>query len=202
MEPFLYHGIKRYNEELLEKILKDGYLRPRCELNEGLVTDQNNIFNGTEYISLCEKALYSGYAEGHTRVSYDEFINNQICLVFKNDNIKLIFPDVIDLDFLSPEEWASIKFKDGEHRYTYFEDEVQTKDKISLKDNLVAIGLPMEYMMYSYSKDDIRGICDHLKNIMEEQGYSVPIVDSSKYSFADDYDKIEENRIDNKGLSR
>ena len=201
MEPFLYHGIKRYNLDLLETILKDGYLKPRKDLPEGLVTDKNNIFNGTEYVSLCEKALYSGYADGHTRVSYDEFISNQICLVFKNDNIKLIFPDIIDLDFLSTEEWAAIKFKDGDHRYTYFEDEVQTKDTISLKDNLVAIGLPMEYLGYSYGKGEIKEICDRLTSIMEEQGYSVPIVDSSKYSFADDYEKIEENRID-KGLSR
>ena len=202
MEPFLYHGIKRYNLDLLKTILQSGEIKARCDLKEGLIKDENNIFNGTKYISLCEKALYSGYAEGHTRVSYDEFINNQICLVLKNDNIKLIFPDVIDLDFLSPEEWAAIKFKADDHRYTYFEDEVQTKDRIKLKDNLVAIGLPMEYLMYSYSKDEIRDICEQLKSIMEEQGYTVPIVNSSKYSFADDYDKIEENRIDNKGLSR
>jgi hypothetical protein len=202
MEPFLYHGIKRYNLELLEKILKSGYLKPRCELEEGLVTDQNNIFNGTEYISLCQKSLFDGYADDHVRVSYDEFVSGQMCLVFKPGNIKLIFPNMIDLDFLSPQEWAEIKFKDGETRYTYFEDEVQTKEKISLKDNLIAIGLPMEYLRYSYSEDEIQEILDRLHSEMQENGFDVPILDSTKYSFADDYDKINENVIELKGHQR
>ncbi len=196
MENFIYHGIKNYNINLLEKILKSGYIKPRCELEE-LITDHNNIFNGTDYISLSQKSRYTGYSpEGHVRVSYEEFIFNQVCLVLKPNNINLIIPTLIDLDYLSRDEWNNIKFKNGEKRYTYFEDEVQTKENINLKNNLVAIGLPLEYLRYSYSNDQIKLMCDRLHTIMQIQGYDVPILDSSKFSFADDYDRISKNEID------
>ncbi len=199
MEPFLFHGVKRCNLELLEKILTSGYIKPRCELEEGLVTDQNNIFNGTEYISLCQKSLFDGYPDGHIRVSFEEFIKGQITLVLKPDNIKLIFPNIIDLDFLSPQEWAEIKFKDGEPRYTYFEDEVQTKNDISLKDNLIAVGLPLERLREKYNEKEINDLTERLHNLMLEQGYDAPIIDSTMDSFADDYEEIEGHKIEPKG---
>ena len=196
MEQFLYHGIKNYNVDLLEKILISGYIKPRSGL-EGLITDQNNIFNGTDYISLSQKSRYGGPTpEGHVRVSYEEFIYNQLCLVLKPNNINLIIPTLIDLDFLPREEWNNIKYKNGDTRYTYYQDEVQTKDNINLKNNLVAIGLPLEYLRYSYSNDQIKLMCDRLHTIMQIQGYDVPILDSSKFSFADDYDRISKNEID------
>ena len=43
MEPYLFHGIKWFNYDLLIKIIESGYILPRCMLEPGLVTDQNNI---------------------------------------------------------------------------------------------------------------------------------------------------------------
>ena len=143
MEPYLYHGIKWYNYDLLLRIIKSGYIMPRCNLETGLITDKNNIFNGTKYISLCQKTLGDD-DESVFKSSFNDFIYNKPNLVLKNNNIKIIYPNcmtLFDKDMMSPAEWNKMIFNDNDERVTYYLDEVQTKDNISLKDNLTCSAL-------------------------------------------------------------
>ena len=78
MNNYLYHGVKWWNYDLLVEIIKSGYIMPRCELKEGLVTDQNNIFNGTKYISLCQKSLYDPREEYLYKSSFDDLTEKDL----------------------------------------------------------------------------------------------------------------------------
>ena len=198
MEPFLYHGIKWNNYSLLVKILKSGYIFPRCMLEDGLVTDKNNIFNGTKYISLCQKSLFDVHMEGIFRCSFDEYILNKPALVLKNENIKLIYPEnltMLDKDMMSPEEWRNIIFNDGEKRFSYYLDELQTDDAISLKDNLLAVGIPLSIFSKQYTKVEQQKILTEIKSIILKEYDNIPIVDSSIYNFADDEKCLKKNTI-------
>ena len=128
LEPYLFHSVKWKNFDLLVDIINSGYIMPRCMLEEGKITDTNNIFNGTKYISLSQK----GIADGE-RSSYDELVmDGNPCLVLKRDNLDLISPRYVDRNELSPDEWRAILFNDGDERFSYYGDELQTKQKISL----------------------------------------------------------------------
>ena len=198
MEPFLYHGLKWNNYNLLFKILKSGYILPRCKIEEGLVTDKNNIFNGTKYISLCQKSLFDSHMIDIYKSSFDDFIFNKPTLVLKNNNINLIYPENItlfDKDFMSPQEWGKIIYNDDEHRFSYYLDELQTSDEISLEDNLIAIGIPLKKISKDYSNEEQKDILLRIKSIILEKYNDIPIINSSVYDFADSEELIEKNRI-------
>jgi len=195
MEPYLLHGIKWNNFDLLVKILESGYILPRKDIEKGLVTDRNNLFNGNTHISLCQKSLYKSWMEDTYQCSFDSFIFNSPCLVLKKDNINLIYPrriTILDKNTMSPEEWRSLLFRDDGERVTYFADELQTKDKISLHTNLIAVGLPKAVL--SYNKDGEETL-SKVEKTLRENGLSVPIIDSSVYSFCDNAETIEKNKI-------
>lgn len=193
IEPNLCHGIRWYNYDLLKEILNSGYIMPRCMLKEGLVTDENNIFNGTKYISLCQKSLGDDYLKHLYRLSYDECIVGKPCLILNNKGINLIYPNqlsIFDVDQISPEEWKKIIFKDDDIRYSYYMDELQTKDVISLSNNLLAVGLPISNMNRNIDKEKKEQIIEDIYTIIKEK-YNVPLIDSTDYSFADNEENIK-----------
>ena len=190
MVEYLYHGIKWWDYDLLVKIIESGYLKPRCMLEPGLITDNNNIFNGTKYLSLTEKVRVDG-----GRSSYDERIWGNPCFVLKRDNLDLIHPRYVEMDFLSDEEQRKILFSDNDERYSYYEDEVQVKDKISLKSNLVAIGLPMYDLDGSHDNDSKLKLFGDIKRALLGNDIDVPIVNSSVFDFADNDEAIEKTKI-------
>ncbi len=195
MEPYLLHGIKWRNYDLLIKLLKSSFLLPRKDLEKGLVTDKNNIFNGDTYISFCRKTPYDPSIEEDYSYSFEEFILDNPCLVLKEDNIDIIKPRLLtrlDKSMMSPEEWRALLFRNDGERVSYYYDEVMTRDKISLRDNLVAVGLPTSYLKYSKDGEEVLG---RVQNTLTFSGLSVPIIDSSVYSFCDNSDNIEKNKI-------
>lgn len=184
MESYLFHGIKWYDYDLLIKILESKYILPRCMLKEPLL-DSNNIFNGTKYISLCQKSLGPDYT-GAFRSSYDEFIFNKPCFVLENKSFDIIRTDIMstyDAEMMSPEDWNKIIFNDGKIRPSYYIDEVQTKDKISLKDNLKAVGLPLRDIEKRKSQEELKNYLINLRNTLDKIDKEIPIVNSSCYDF-------------------
>lgn len=196
MENYLYHGIKWYDYKILVKILESGYIMPRCMLKEGLIVDNNNIFNGNKYISLCQKSLWSEEDQWEYKRSFDDYIFNRPTLVLKKENIDIAYPNLIsklENDTMSPEKWKRITFNDDEERYSYYCDELQTKEKIALKDNLIAIALPGNHLKRQLSTDEARQILKSVKETLIKSELDVPILDSSIYDFADNEECIKKN---------
>ena len=192
IEPYLFHSVKWKNFDLLVEIIRSGYIKPRCMLEEGKITDTNNIFNGTKYISLTQK----GMADGE-RSSYDELVMDENpCLILKKDNLELITPRYADNNEMTTEEWRAILFNDGDERFSYYGDELQTKNMISLKDNLIAIGLPMSYLKTNYDNVDGDEVLANVREALKESGLDVPILDSSFYTFADNEEEMEKSKVE------
>ena len=199
MESFLFHGIKWRDYDLLVYIIESGYILPRCMIDNDFSNDKNNIFNGTKYISLSDKGLVNQGAIDIYWCAYDEFIVDQPSLVLKKDNLKIIHPKIItrhQRDLLSSEEWRAMLYDDdSEERLTYYMDEVQVKEPISIRDNLVAVGIPSDYLNYVLKKDEANELIDRVNSAVKKNGIDVPIVDSSMYSFADNERNIEKHKI-------
>ncbi len=199
MEPFLLHGIKWNNYDLLLSIIDQGYILPRS-MQENPPEDRNNIFNGDDYTSFCQKSLMDGYMFELYRCSFDDFILNKPTLVLKADNVNLIYPrnmTMLEKDMMSTDEWRKLICNNEGERVSYYGDELMTKDKVSLKDNLIAIGLPMDDLKMSYSEEQIEDLVSKIKDGLGKLGREdVPIVNSSIYSFADNMEEIENARID------
>lgn len=195
MEPYLYHGIKWNNFELLMDILTTGHILSRKNLNNK-ITDKNNIFNGEEYVSLCQKSLNDDYLRYDYKSSYDDFIVGKPCLILKNNNFNLIFPNLISLldkDIMSPDEWHKIIFKDDDVRYSYYMDELQVKDEVKLENALIAVGLPMEYINYNLNEEDKKNLFKRISLVLKEKYNNIPIIDSSRYNFADNEEEINKH---------
>ena len=195
MEPYLFHGIKWYNYDLLLKILESGYILPRCMQKEE-VTDKNNIFSGTKYISLCQNSLNTG-SELY-KSAYDDFIYGRPMFVLDNKKIDYIYPNLMTLfesDMMSPDEWHSIIFSDSLPRYTYYCDEVQTDKEISLKDSLLAVGLPLSHLKMNYSPEEVKTLLNKTKAILLEMEKDIPVINSSEYHCAQDEEMIKKYTI-------
>ena len=190
MNKYLYHGIKWGNYDLLIKILESGFILPRCMIEDIDKDDHNNIFNGTKYISLTDKVLLDG-----ERSSYEEVIVDSPCFVLRRDNISLIQPKYVDWDEVSIDEKRKILYSDSDERYSYYGDEVQTKEQRSLKSNLVAIGLPMYDLDFTHDKNAKLRLFGDIKKALSGMDIDVPILNSSLYSFADDDENIEKSKI-------
>ena len=190
MNNYLYHGVKWWNYDLLVEIIKSGYIMPRCMLPKEANQDTNNIFNGTKYISLTEKVRLDG-----ERSSYEEVIYGNPCFVLKRDYIDLIHPKFIEKEMMTPEDYRKILFSDADERFSYYGDEVQTKDKISLKSNLVAIGLPVYDLDATFDNEGKLRLFGSIKEALLGHDIDVPIVNSSLYDFADDEEAIERSKI-------
>lgn len=196
MKNYLYHGIKWFDYKLLVKILENGYIVPRCMLKDGISSDTNNLFNGNKYISLCQKSLWGELDKLEYKCSFDDYIFNRPALVLKRENIDIAYPNLItkvESGMMSPEKWKKITFNDDDERYSYYSDELQTKEKISLKDNLIAVGLPGNHLKRQLSTDEAKQILKSVKEALIKSELDVPILDSSIYSFADDEECIKKN---------
>ena len=133
--------------------------------------------------------------EGMYGSSFDSFIFNSLCLVLKWDNINLIYPRLIsylDKDMMSTEEWHNIIFQDEGERVSYFADELLTRDRISLKDNLLAVGLPEAVLNYDGTKEII---VSKVQEALLSRGIDVPIINSSIRTFCDNEEEINKSKI-------
>ena len=151
--------------------------------------DSNNIFNGTKYISLTMKSIMVDSDGEYYRSSFDEVILGHLCIVIDGFE-DIVFPSFVYWDELSIEEANRIKFNDGNNRYSYYLDEVQTDKKIPLS-TFIAIGYPNSFFEYQLGSINNKDQLLRLKDRLLRYGLDIPIVDSSAYSFADDKEKIK-----------
>lgn len=189
MEPYLYHGIRDFNLDILINILKSGFILRRCNLKQEYNLKNNNEidFNGENYISLSQKSIYDPYY-GNTKLSsFDRFIYNHPCLVIKNNYRNLIYPNFLDLDMHDKESINKLLNNKNSERYSCFLDEVQSSTDIEIKDFL-AIGYPTKHFQY---RRNIEQDIELIKEILKVKKVDIPIVDSSYYDFADNNEKIK-----------
>lgn len=203
----LYHAIsveeEYYDQDktlvVLEHILKDQHLLSR-RLQKDLDPEKGG-FSGFDYISLYDNSLRGAkpYANNKFYEGYDSYhcyIANSLSLGFKRNNIAIIKPTLIRpviFDWGSLEEMRYLG-RYAEERYTDMPDEVQVKDKISLK-NLTCLTLPVHLMVRGENGTifDENGISDCLnktKKLLEKYGYSIPIYDLYSRTKLDSEEKI------------
>lgn len=185
MEPYLYHGIKFRNLEVLLEILSTGFILPKA-MQKNPNDDGHNIFNGDKFISLSQKTLIDDGLRFRARCSFDDAIYRNINIVISNF-WDIIYPDLVEWDFISPERARAIRLSDSRQRFSDCIDEVQT-DKPIPKSNFIAIGYPTDLRSDPKERDaDIKRIYEALKRAQ----LSIPVVDSCHYDFADTEEHIK-----------
>ena len=193
MEPYLFHGFRDFNIDVLCKVLENGFILPR-KMIDGAKTDCNNIFNGNAWISLCQKSLMDTSMYYRFRDSYSEWVLDHLCIVIKNDIDGVRFTNYIDPD----ECYASVRkrlvYDENLERYSYYMDEVQTNVPIPC-DKFLAIGYPMDHFKRIKTDDEINEDINRIYKMLEESGLEIPIVNSSEYSFADNEKCIRLSKI-------
>ena len=91
MSEYIFHGVKFLDFERLYQILETGYILPRCMMNENKPDDLNNLFNGTEYISLSMPSQGTPRLARVFKSAYDRYIFGNLCFVM--DNVpNLVYP--------------------------------------------------------------------------------------------------------------
>lgn len=180
MEPYFYHRVKNLNIDTLFKIVDSGYIMPRVMINTTFC-DHGNVFNGNEWISLSQKVLIPPVHYFDFRSSYDEIIVGSLCIVIDGDLDNITYTDFIPYDELYNEISREIISDDNPARYSDCIDEVQTRHAIPT-DKFVAIGYPFTSKDEKSAKKEVGMIREKL----DSKGLSIPILNSSKYDFADD----------------
>ena len=180
MDPYFYHRVKNLNIDTLFKIVDSGYIMPRVMINTTFC-DHDNVFNGNEWISLSQKVLIPPVHYFDFRSSYDEIIVGSLCIVIDGDLDNITYTDFIPYDELYNEISRKIISDDNPARYSDCIDEVQTRHAIPT-DKFVAIGYPFTSIDEKSAKKEVGMIREKL----DSKGLSIPILNSSKYDFADD----------------
>jgi hypothetical protein len=152
--------------------------------------DKNNIFNGTKYISLSQKSQIDPRFNEEYGNAFAEYIYDKLCIVIDNFN-NVIYPNLVDWDYLSPEETKKILFSDSDERRSYYQDEVQTKEMIP-SSKFIAIGYPYSYFEYTLGKEKNNEQIEKLREVLKKHNLDIPIVDSTHYDFANTKEKIKE----------
>ena len=154
---------------VLYKILNSGYLLSRNNLlKEKIIipnkdiTEDTSVFNGMDYISLCDMEKEHGFNS-----SYDMYIRNGFSLLFNHD-IKVIKPVIIN-GYARTVDNAHNMHNLGlqETRYTDLSDEVQVKDKISL-DNLIGFCLSKKILLRCRSIEYMFAYTEMMEEVIRE----------------------------------
>ncbi len=191
MQPYYYHSIRNLNMERLIQILDSGYILPRAMM-ENKPSDKNNIFNGNNWISLTQKTLMDDDMLYEYRSSYDELIPGSICFVIEPNIEGIKFPNYIDPEFGYYYEGKDILFSDGDERFSYYLDEVQTNKPIPTS-KMLAVGYPLNRRLNECGIKQVKSEIAFIKSTLERNNLSIPIIDSSEYDFADTEEKIQES---------
>ena len=191
MSEYIFHGIKFFDFERLHQIIETGYILPRKMMGENMPDDTYNLFNGTEYISLSMPSQGSPRLARIFKSAYDRYVFGNLCFIFE-DVPNLVYPLLISEDDIYLEEYRKILRTDEGERYSYFMDEVMTKDKIDIS-NAVAIGYPKEMINSRIGSDVASKELDSLYNHLDKRNIKLPVIDSTYYDFADTSEDIKKN---------
>ena len=189
MNDYLFHGIKFFDFERLHQIIEIGYILPRKMMGENKPDDTYNLFNGTEYISLSMPSQGSPRLARIFRSAYDRYIFGNLCFVFENVP-NLVYPLLLCEDDIYLDEYQKILRTDEGDRYSYFMDEVMTKDKIDIT-NAIAIGYPKEMIDNRLGSDVAIKELDALYNHLDKKNIKLPVIDSTYYNFAETPEEVK-----------
>lgn len=196
IEPYTYHGFKFYKIDTLLKVLDSGFILPRCMINDESLKDKNNLFNGTKYISLCRKSMIDDRMTGIYRNSFDERVFDNLCVVM-DDVTDILYPNLIEWDYLGERELKEILFNDNELRYSYYQDELQTAKPIPIT-KIIAVGYPKAYFETTFGEEQSNKSLEIIRSELEKHNLDVPIVNSGNYDFADNAECIKKYTLNRK----
>lgn len=201
IEPYLYHGIKLGDTNKLIEIINSGFILPKKEIVEYKNPNPELIsFNGDSWISLSQKSLIE---DENGEAAFDMFIYNHPCFVIRHGIKGLNYTSYLNKDdYYNLHSYSvrngKIKTTDvselikefleehSETRYSSYIDEVQTNVPISMKE-IIAVGVPKD----ATRDEDI----ERVRRTLEEAQMNVPILDSSRYDFADNQICMKKSKI-------
>lgn len=185
LENYYLHAIEPYGErnpfdiELalnkLEEVVSSGYILSRRQRGD----NKKSIggWNGIDYISLCDYSKrnnppYNNDERFKDYTAYTNYIKDSISLIISKKNIMAITPELkppVACDFNRLKEMVTL----GNHptkRFSDYPDEVQVKDKISLK-KIIGVTVPIDKLIdercnYVYSKEEILRFLKDIKEIL------------------------------------
>ena len=143
-----YYDAKK-QRSVLEEILKSDAILSRR--NQGLTDESNTNFSGLDYISLSDyEKRFVCNKEKEFYNSFYAYVRRGLSLAFPQESIKVIEPTILPIlsknirDF----EYMRLYGLDKTERFTDLPDEVQVKDKLTLKD-LNGVLFPCDNYMHS-----------------------------------------------------
>lgn len=143
-----YYDAKK-QRSVLEAILKSDAILSRR--NQGLTDESNTNFSGLDYISLSDyEKRFVCNKEKEFYNSFYAYVRRGLSLAFPQESIKVIEPTILPIlsknirDF----EYMRLYGLDKTERFTDLPDEVQVKDKLTLKD-LNGVLFPCDNYMHS-----------------------------------------------------
>jgi len=190
MEPYYFHGFRNCNLETLYKVLECGFILPRKDIKETL-ENETNLYNGENWISLCQKSLADDFMARRYTTSYDEIIYNNLCVVIDSNLKDVVDTIYIPSDYFYEDMRKKLVYDQSRVRYSSFIDEVQTDEPISIK-NFLAIGYPLNRFK---EKETIEHNIEELEKKLEQAGLNIPILNSSMYDFGDSKEHFELSKI-------
>ena len=167
----------------LEEILSSGYILSRRQMGD--TNPRIGGWNGLDYISLCDYSRRNNkpYYNDKDYTAYELYIRTSLSFMFSKKSIK-----AIDTILKPPIENDTNKVCEmitlGNHptkRYSDYPDEVQVKNKISLK-KTEGITIPFDRLIdedcnYVYSTEQIIEFLKKIKEVLNYYNIKKPIYD-------------------------
>lgn len=170
----------------LEEILSSGYI-----LSKKHIKNTNKRYagwNGMDYISLCDysrknNSPYNNDENYKDYTSFEIYIRDSLSFIFSKDDIKTIdtvLKPPLEYNLKSISEMIEL----GNHptkRFSDYPDEVQVKNKISLK-KAIGITIPIDRLIdedcnYTYSREQIIKFLNNTKELLHDYKMRKPIFD-------------------------
>ena len=158
------------------------------------IVDCNNIFNGDAWISLAQKSACDLYMLERFRDSYSEWIIDHLCVVVDPNIEGVSYTNYIDADEFYSSLRKRLVFDSNPDRYSYYIDEVQTNVPVPIN-KFLALGYPMDYFRAKKGDQEVEKDIELLYDKLHNKKLDIPIVNSSVYDFADDFQHIECHKI-------
>ena len=181
MSKYFYHGMMPKKEPIdkiitMINIIESGGIKSKRKLKI------NNLYvgyNGSDYISLCNKEDNSMYNFFYDNMnSYEDEINAIKTLNFDSKG-----------KYVSYMQFYSLA--QGDIRYSDMFDEWQVKDEINM-DKIIGIGLPFN-LVFSYKNSDqkFKKYIELLYSLVHE--YNLDIVNTEDFNFVEKYEQEKNN---------
>lgn len=193
MSKYFYHGMMPKKEPIdkiitMINIIESGGIKSKRKLKI------NNLYvgyNGSDYISLCNKEDNSMYNFFYDNMnSYEDYIYSNFCFIV-SDEINAIKTKKFDIKgkYVSYMQFYSLA--QGDIRYSDMFDEWQVKDEINM-DKIIGIGLPFN-LVFSYKNSDqeFKKYIELLFNLVHK--YNLDIVNTEDFNFVEKYEQEKNN---------